>query len=126
MTTILLIEDSLEIRENTAELLELAGCDVVTASNGQLGISIAKDRLPGLILCDISMPEADGYEVFKQLKDHISTSVIPFIFVTASVEKKEVQAGLDMGAAGYIQKPFDEDELLKTIDTCLNQKPAAK
>jgi CheY-like chemotaxis protein len=122
MATILLIEDNLEIRENITEILELEGYTILSAVNGRKGLTLARESLPDLILCDIMMPEMNGYEVFGSLKKEVSTADIPFIFVTASVEKKDIQVGLDMGAAGYIRKPFDNDELVKTIQSCLNLK----
>ena len=73
----------------------------------------------GLVVWDIMMPEADGYEVLRTLKSSPETDDIPFIYLTASVERKEVQAGFDMGAKGYIRKPFDSDELFKTIEDCV-------
>lgn len=121
MTKVLLIEDNLEIRENTAEILELEGYMVEIAENGVVGIAKAKEKLPDLILCDIMMPEADGWQVIKQLKENKSTSKIPFVFITASVEKKEIEAGLEMGAIGYIRKPFEGAELLTTVEECLKK-----
>ena len=120
MKTILIIEDNLEIRENTSEILELEGYEVITAMNGKLGFELAKERMPDLILCDIMMPEMNGYEVFEHLKMNEKTSAIPFIFITASAEKSEVRLGLNMGAAGYIRKPFEENELLETVKNGLN------
>jgi CheY-like chemotaxis protein len=122
MKTILLIEDNLEIRENTSELLEIEGYHVIVANNGKTGISLAKEKKPDIILSDILMPEADGYEVFNGLKSDPNTANIPFIFVTASVEKKDIEAGLGMGAMGYIRKPFEPDELFETIKQCLKGK----
>src|SRR5665213_3294520 len=122
MARILIIEDNFEIRENTAEMLELEGHVVYLAINGKDGLAAAKEKLPELILCDIMMPEADGYTVFGELKKNERTSNIPFIFVTASAEKKEIQAGLDMGANVYIRKPFEFEELIEEIKRCLNGK----
>ena len=119
MAVILFIEDNLEIRENVVEILELSGYSVFTAPDGLAGIELAKEIKPDLILCDIMMPEANGYEVFEQLHKNAATCDIPFIFVTASVEKKEIQAGLDMGASDYIHKPFESEELLSAIERCL-------
>jgi CheY-like chemotaxis protein len=119
MTRVLIIEDNLEILENTVEILELEGYATITASNGLEGIQQAQQHLPDIILCDIMMPEADGYEVLRTLKSSPETADIPFIYLTASVERKEVQAGFDMGAKGYIRKPFDSDELFKTIEDCV-------
>jgi CheY-like chemotaxis protein len=119
MKRILLIEDNLEIRENTSEILELEGYEVITAANGKIGLDLARKNPPDLILCDILMPEMTGYEVFEHLKMSASMSIIPFIFITASAEKSEVQLGLNMGAAGYVRKPFQEKELLYAVDDCL-------
>ncbi len=119
MAKILIIEDNLEIRENTAEMLELEGHAVEMATNGSEGLVLAKEIIPDLILCDIMMPETDGYEVFRQLKGHGPTSSIPFIFVTANAEKREIKAGLELGANGYIRKPFELDELMAEVRRCL-------
>ena len=119
MHRILLIEDNLEIRENTAEMLSLHGYDVTTAENGTIGLDLARQLLPDLILCDIMMPGTDGYGVFRGLKAHAPTASIPFVFVTASVEKREIQAGLDLGANGYIRKPFEVEDLLAEVKRCL-------
>ena len=121
MKRILLIEDNLEIRENTAEILELEGYEVITAVNGKVGFDMAIKNPPDLILCDILMPEMTGYEVFEHLKMSAETSTIPFIFITASAEKSEVQLGLNMGAAGYVRKPFQEKELLDAVNDCFTR-----
>jgi len=120
MATILLIEDKLEIRENLAEMLELAGHEVLLASNGIDGMNMAANKLPQIILSDIMMPKANGYEVIKTLKANSQTSHIPFIFLTASTERCEMQAGLDLGADAYIRKPFDEEELMEVLSRCLS------
>lgn len=121
MKTILLIEDNNDIRENTCELLELEGYKVILALNGKTGLILATEHLPDLILCDIMMPEANGYEVFNGLQANPATRSIPFIFLTASAEKKEVAAGLEMGASGYIRKPFDPEELFQAIRESLKE-----
>ena len=115
MKTILVIEDNKEIRENTVELLELKGYNVRSAANGKAGLDMALETKPDMILCDIMMPNMNGYEVFAALKANSETAKIPFIFVTASVERSEVEAGLGMGADGYIRKPFEAKELFQTI-----------
>ncbi|MDR3697416.1 response regulator [Mucilaginibacter sp.] len=119
MKTILVIEDNDDIRENTCELLELEGYTVITAINGNAGITLAKEQLPDIILCDIMMPEANGYEVCTALKDTASTASIPFIFISASVEKKAIDEGISLGAVEYIQKPFDPQELFDALKRCL-------
>lgn len=121
MKKVLVIEDNYEILENTVEILQLEGFATFSASNGRIGVDMAKTHLPDIILCDIMMPELDGYQVLAELKKDPATSDIPFIFLTASVERKEVQAGFDMGAKGYIRKPFETEELFKTIDICLGK-----
>jgi CheY-like chemotaxis protein len=120
MTQILFIEDSLEIRENMTEILELGGYQVLSAANGKEGLSIALEHLPQVVLCDIQMPLMNGFEVFKELKANPIGAHIPFIFVTASTEKKEIQAAMSMGADGYVCKPFDVDELFKVLKGALN------
>jgi CheY-like chemotaxis protein len=119
MKTILLVEDSSDIRENLCEMLELKGYGVILAVNGKIGLDMAKEMKPDIILCDILMPEMDGYNVFAGLKDNPDTMDIPFIFITCSAEKKEVEMGLGIGADGYISKPFDEAELFEKIERCL-------
>jgi CheY-like chemotaxis protein len=119
MKTILLIEDNLHIRENAAELLELAGYKVLTCSNGQSGIETAIAELPDIILSDIMMPVLNGHQVFEQLRSIESTKNIPFVFITSNSEKKEVQIAMQNGASGYITKPFDEKDLYDTVKSCL-------
>ena len=122
MKTILLIEDNHDIRENTTELLELEGYCVITAPDGRAGINLAKEQNPHIILCDIMMPEANGYEVFNEVRNHKDTSHIPFIFFTASVEKKEVEKALGMGVNGYVRKPFAQEELFEAIKICIDKR----
>ena len=106
MKKILLIEDDIVLRENTAELLELSGYKVETASNGRAGIEVAKKYLPNLIVCDIMMPELDGYGALESLSKNDSTKYIPFIFLSAKTERKDVRKGMDLGADDYITKPL--------------------
>ncbi|MFN6015324.1 MAG: PleD family two-component system response regulator [Flavobacteriales bacterium] len=120
MKTILLIEDNNDIRENTCELLELKGYEVIFAMDGKTRLASAKQNKPDIILCDIMMPETDGYEVIGKLKNDIETAHIPFIFLTASNEKRDEEAGYTMGANGYIRKPFDAEELFLAVEKCLN------
>lgn len=119
MKKILLIEDDIILRENTAELLELADYDVVTAPNGKAGLELAKNNLPNLIVCDIMMPELDGYGVLEGLSKDENTKHIPFIFLSAKTERKDVRKGMDLGADDYITKPFEEDELISAIESRL-------
>lgn len=119
MNTILLIEDDTALRENTAELLELSEYNVLTASNGKIGIEIAKKEIPDIIVCDIMMPEIDGYGVIEELSTDPQTSQIPFIFLSAKTERKEIRKGMDMGADDYLTKPFEEEELISAIESRL-------
>jgi len=119
MKIILIIEDDRALRENTAELLELANYKVFTAPNGKVGVEIAKTKLPDLIICDIMMPELDGYGVLEAVSLEITTAHIPFIFLSAKTEYKEIRKGMDLGADDYLTKPFEEDELLKAVESRL-------
>ncbi|MDA8792106.1 response regulator [Bacteriovoracaceae bacterium] len=116
MKKILIIEDDQVMRENTAEILELANFKAVTAENGKAGYKKAKEEDPDLIICDIMMPEIDGYGVLHLLSKDPSTASIPFIFLTAKAEKSEVRQGMELGADDYITKPYDEMELLRAIE----------
>ncbi len=113
---ILLIEDNEEIRENTAEILELSNYHVVTAPDGKKGIEMALSEKPDLIVCDIMMPVLDGYGVLHALHKNESTKNIPFIFLTAKTERLDMRKGMEMGADDYITKPFSGTELLSAIE----------
>ena len=119
MKTILLIEDDRALRENTEELLELSGYSVMTAPNGKIGIQMAKDNNPNIIVCDIMMPEIDGYGVLENLSSDEKTNHIPFIFLSAKTEHKEIRKGMDLGADDYLTKPFEEEDLISAIESRL-------
>lgn len=119
MKKVLLIEDDAALRENTAELLELSNYKVITAPHGRLGIALAKEQLPDIIVCDIMMPEVDGYGVLEELSIHQETSQIPFIFLSAKTEHKEIRKGMNLGADDYLTKPFEEQELFDAIESRL-------
>ena len=119
MKTILLVEDDIVLRETTAEILELENYKVVTAANGRQGVSIAKKVLPDIIVCDIMMPELDGYDVFKLLSVDDKTKRIPFIFLSAKTEMKDIRTGMDLGADDYLTKPIDDELLLSAIESRL-------
>jgi len=126
MKKILLIEDNKEMRENTAEILELANYKVVTAKNGKEGVELASQELPDLIICDIMMPVLDGYGVLHLLTKNDTTASIPFIFLTAKAERSELRKGMEMGADDYLTKPFDEIELLNAVETRLRKSDLLK
>lgn len=121
-TTVLIIEDNEDIRESTAEILELANYNVLQADNGRLGIEVATTHFPDLILCDIMMPEMDGYGVLYMLSKNPKTAVIPFIFLTAKAERLDMRKGMEMGADDYLTKPFDDVEMLNAIEVRLSKK----
>lgn len=119
---ILIIEDNLDVRENLSEILVLSGYDTITAANGKTGVESALREIPDLILCDIMMPELDGYGVLRILSKNPATAYIPFIFLTAKTEMSEMRKGMTLGADDYITKPFDDVELLDTIEIRLKKK----
>ncbi|MDY0779320.1 response regulator [Tenacibaculum sp. IB213877] len=119
MKQILLIEDDAVLRENTAELLELSNYEVKTAPNGKVGIEKAEKEMPDIIVCDIMMPEIDGYGVLEALSKNEVTRYIPFIFLSAKTERKDIRKGMDLGADDYITKPFEEEELISAIESRL-------
>nr|WP_297789539.1 response regulator [uncultured Allomuricauda sp.] len=121
MKKILLVEDDTSLRENVAELLELSSFKVCSASNGKMAVEMAKKEHPDLVLCDIMMPEMDGYEVLEELSTFESTRYIPFIFVSAKTEKQDVRKGMNLGADDYLTKPFEEEELLSAIECRLKK-----
>lgn len=124
--TILVIEDNTEMSENIASILELEQYKVLTAPNGKIGVTMAQQHHPDLILCDIMMPELDGYGVFHVLGKEDSTSSIPFIFLTAKADKSEIRTGMNLGADDYITKPFEGSDLLKVIEVRLNKNEKLK
>lgn len=126
MKKILVIEDSKEILENTAEILELSHYHVFTAGNGKEGVETALATKPDLILCDIMMPELDGYGVLHMVQKNPDLQSVPFIFLTAKTEKEEVRKGMSLGADDYITKPFDPTELLATIEGRLKKAALIK
>lgn len=124
MKTVLLIEDNSEIRENMGEILELAGYHVLLAPNGKEGVNFAISEKPDVIVCDIMMPELDGYGVIHLLQKNPDTQQIPFIFLTAKAERSEMRKGMELGADDYITKPFTGTELLQAIEGRLRKSEA--
>lgn len=116
---VLLIEDDTVLRENTAELLELSNYEVITAANGKKGVTMAKKHLPDVIICDIMMPELDGYGVLETLFENDTTKSIPFIFLSAKTERRDIRQGMELGADDYLTKPYEESELIGAIESRL-------
>ncbi len=119
---ILIIEDDTIVRENTAEILQLANYEVITAENGKVGIEKANFFNPDLIICDILMPVLDGYGVLQIIVRNSELQKTPFIFMTAKTSHEDVRKGMDLGASDYITKPFEESELLSAIASRLKRK----
>lgn len=117
MKKLLLIEDNNDIRENTAEILELANYKVTTAENGKIGVEKALEEKPDLIICDVMMPVLDGYGVLHLLNMNPQLKGIPFIFLTAKAERSDFRKGMEMGADDYITKPFSDIELLSAVES---------
>jgi len=124
MQKILVIEDEEPVRDNILELLTAEGFKVVSAKNGSSGVKLAQQQQPDLILCDIMMPELDGYGVLDSLRQDPATATIPFIFLTAKTDKTDLRQGMELGADDYLTKPFTADELLNAIATRLEKQAA--
>jgi CRP-like cAMP-binding protein/CheY-like chemotaxis protein len=121
MQTILLIEDHQVIRDNTAELLQLAGYAVHTAENGELGVKLALAERPDLVICDIMMPVLDGYGVLQIFNQNPQLAGVPFIFLTAKTERADLRHGMALGADDYLTKPFVKAELLSAVQGRLSR-----
>jgi len=126
MKTVLLIEDNEDIRENMAEIMELANYKVLTAPDGKQGIEMAVKHKPDVIVCDIMMPVLDGYGVIHMLQKNEETRNIPFIFLTAKAERAEIRKGMELGADDYITKPFNGTELLNAIESRIRKAEILK
>ena len=117
MKKILVIEDNDDIRENTAEILELSNYNVIAAENGKVGVEKAIEHSPDLIICDIMMPVLDGYGVLHAVHKNDAIKNTPFIFLTAKTERNDLRKGMELGADDYIMKPFNATELLNAVDS---------
>lgn len=118
MKKILVIEDDLHVQDNIYDILSLEDFYTITASDGVTGLMLAKEEKPDLIICDIMMPlmpNMDGYEVLKALRCDSETATIPFIFLTAKVERADLRYGMALGADDYLTKPFTPEELRQAI-----------
>ena len=121
MKKILIIEDNQDVRENLAEILQLSSYQVITAPNGIVGVEKALNEYPDLILCDIMMPDLDGFGVLKILNNNPKTTNIPFIFLTAKVEKEDMRKGMMLGASDFLTKPCTDVDLLEAIEVRLQK-----
>lgn len=124
MTKILVIEDEELVRDNLVELLDDENFEVIAAENGSVGVELARQKLPDLIVCDVMMPGLDGRGVLKQLRSDPQTARIPFIFLTAKATNADLRAGMELGADDYLTKPYKGDELLRAIAARLEKQAA--
>lgn len=124
MTKILVIEDEKTVRYNLVEMLIAENFIAIGAPNGSIGIQLAKKEIPDLIVCDVMMPEMDGYRVLAELRADPITAKIPFIFLTAKADRTDQRQGMELGADDYLTKPFTRNELFGAIEIRL-QKQAA-
>lgn len=122
MRKILVIEDEHVVCNNILRILKAEGYEPIGAENGMMGVQIALENKPDLILCDIMMPDLDGYGVLMTLQENPETALIPFIFLTAKVERADIRQGIELGADDYLTKPFDTDELLRAIAARFNKQ----
>jgi DNA-binding response OmpR family regulator len=126
MKKILIIEDNSDIRENTATILEMAGYEVFTAENGRAGIDEARRSKPDLVVCDVMMPELDGFGVLHIFRKDPKFQDVPFIFLTAKSERADYRKGMDLGADDFLSKPFAVMELLTSIEARLDKASAKR
>jgi DNA-binding NarL/FixJ family response regulator len=122
MTKILIIEDEPQMRKGIATVLSMEGFDVVTAAHGREGVELARRENPELILCDVMMPELDGFGVLAELRADPAFATTPFLFLTAKGEKTDLRLGMNSGADDYLTKPIDVTDLLAAIQTRLARR----
>lgn len=116
MKKILVVEDERVLQKNIIKILRLEGFEVMGADDGVSGVACARQESPDLIVCDVMMPEMDGYQMLQTLQEDVNTALIPFIFLTAKTDRSDMRQGFEMGADDYLVKPFDADELLRAIE----------
>lgn len=121
---ILIIEDEESLRNIMYEMLSNEDFEVMTASNGKIGVEIAQQEIPDLVICDIMMPEKSGYDVLTTLRQDFTTAIVPFIFLTAKASKSDIRQGIELGADDYLTKPFTRAELLGAVMTRIEKHSA--
>ncbi len=121
MKSVLIIEDEPHMRQNIARLLKLVGYSVLEAANGRIGVEMACANAPDIILCDVSMPDMDGFSALSHIRSTPSLNTVPFIFLTARGDARDVRAGMNLGADDYLPKPFTTTDLLSAIEARLSR-----
>ncbi len=118
MVRVLLIEDNDAVREEFALILQFEGHEVVTAENGRAGIARLAEARPDIVVCDLMMPEVDGYEVLRNIRENAETATLPFLFLTARAENLDMRVAMALGANDYLIKPVGADDLLRAVALC--------
>ena len=126
MTKILVIEDEAPTRDKIVTVLKYEDYEVIDAPNGREGVISARENYPDLIICDVLMPDMNGYGALAALRDDPDTSVIPVIFLTAAASRADLRKGMEMGADDYITKPYTVEELLAAVRTRLDRQEIIK
>ncbi|MCB1208133.1 MAG: response regulator transcription factor [Verrucomicrobiales bacterium] len=126
MKKILIIEDQASMRKNIAFILEMEGFKTCAAANGREGIDIAKAEKPDLILCDVMMPEVDGYGVLQALRQDPAFATMPFIFLSAKSDHNDIRSGMNLGADDYLTKPVVHEELMAAVHSRLERAGAVQ
>lgn len=126
MKKILVIEDTDNVRDNIVEILESEDYEVHSAENGKVGLEMAINIQPDLVLCDIMMPVMDGYETLKEMRKNVVTSTVPFVFLTAKNTRHDQRLGMELGADDYIPKPFTIEELVGAVSMRLKRSEEFK
>lgn len=122
MYKVLIVEDTLAIREEIYDILSMKDYSVFQAENGKIGFEMALKELPDLIITDILMPELNGFELFEKLQKHKKTAGIPLIFLSAKAEKKDIRIGMNLGAEDYLIKPINVKDLLSAVESKIKKK----
>jgi DNA-binding response OmpR family regulator len=126
MTKILVIEDEAPIRDKIVTVLKYENYEVIDARDGREGVSVAQEQLPDLIICDVLMPDMNGYSALAALRDDPETAIIPVIFLTAAASRADMRKGMELGADDYITKPYTVEELLAAVRTRLERQQSIK
>ncbi len=122
MPKILVVEDEKPLRENIITTLKYEGFEIIEAENGLIGLQLAYEQMPDLIVSDVMMPELSGYELLDELRQDLTTATIPFIFLTAKSETEDRRKGMTLGADDYLAKPFSQMDLLAAVRTQLEKR----